>query len=187
VVNLWLVRHAQPLVTPGTCYGRLDVPAEPDATRVAATALADALPAGLRTISSPLQRCTQLAEALCQLRPPAMFDTDTRLAEMDFGAWEGQPWDQISPAALDTWTRNFAHHAPGGGETVSIFMSRVAAALDAVRSGKQDTLWITHAGVMRAVTVLQTLGKATPLRSDQWPREALPFGGWQQWALDPSA
>jgi alpha-ribazole phosphatase len=187
VVSLWLVRHAQPQVAPGTCYGRLDVPAEPDATRAAAKALANTLPAGLHTISSPLQRCTQLAEALCQQRPPAMFDTDTRLAEMDFGAWEGQPWDQISPAALDAWTRNFAHHAPGGGETVTMFMNRVSAALDTVRSGKQDTLWITHAGVMRAVTVLQTLGKATPLRSDQWPREALPFGGWQQWALDPSA
>ena len=187
MVSLWLVRHAQPLVAPGTCYGRLDVPADPGATHDAAMALAEVLPAGLRTTSSPLQRCTQLAELLCQLQPPATFDTDARLAEMDFGAWEGQPWEQISPAALDAWTRNFAHHAPGGGETVTKFITRVAAALAAVRSERQDTVWITHAGVMRAVTVLQTLGMTTPLRSDRWPHEALPFGGWQRWVLTPSA
>ncbi len=187
MVSLWLVRHAQPLVPPGTCYGRLDVPADTTATLAAAQALAEALPADLRTISSPLQRCTQLAESLCQLRPPAAFDTDARLAEMDFGAWEGQPWDQISPAALDAWTHNFAHHAPGGGETVSNFITRVAAALTAVRSAKEDTVWITHAGVMRAVAVLQTVGLATPLRSDQWPREPVPVGGWQRWELQASA
>ena len=187
MVTLWLVRHALPLVAPGTCYGRLDVPAESAATQAAAQGLAQALPTGLRTISSPLQRCTQLAESLCQLRHPATFSTDNRLAEMDFGAWEGQAWDQISPAAFDAWTHDFAHHAPGGGETVDGFIRRVAAALDATRHEKQDTLWITHAGVMRAVAVLQTLGKATPLRSEQWPREALPFGGWQRWVLAPSA
>jgi alpha-ribazole phosphatase len=187
VVILWLARHAQPLVAPGTCYGRLNVPADPAATQASAQALAQVLPTGLRTISSPLQRCTQLAESLCQLRPPATFNTDTRLAEMDFGAWEGQAWDQISPAAFDAWTHNFAHHAPGGGETVDGFIHRVASALDATRHEKQDTLWITHAGVMRAVAVLQTLGLATPLRSEQWPRDTLPFGGWQRWVLTPSA
>ena len=175
------------MVPPGTCYGRLDVPADTSATRAAAQALAEALPTGLRTISSPLQRCTQLAESLCQLRPPAAFDTDARLAEMDFGAWEGQPWDQISPAALDAWTHDFAHHAPGGGESVTLFMHRVAAALDTVRNEKKDTLWITHAGVMRAVSVLQTVGRVTPLRSDQWPQDPLPFGGWQRWVLSTSA
>ena len=187
MVTLWLARHAQPLVAPGTCYGRLDVPADPAATQAAAQALAQTLPTGLCTISSPLQRCTQLAQSLCQLRPPATFSTDTRLAEMDFGAWEGQPWDKIGPAAFDAWTHDFAHHAPGGGETADRFIHRVVAALDAARHAKQDTLWITHAGVMRAVAVLQTLGRATPLRSEQWPREALPFGGWQRWVLAPSA
>ncbi|MBV8617950.1 MAG: phosphoglycerate kinase, partial [Curvibacter sp.] len=27
--RLWLVRHARQLIAPGTCYGRLDVPADP--------------------------------------------------------------------------------------------------------------------------------------------------------------
>lgn len=187
MVSLWLVRHAQPLVAPGTCYGRLDVPADTHATLTAARALAEALPAGLPILSSPLQRCTQLAEALCPLQQAAMFSTDTRLTEMDFGTWEGQPWEQIGPAALDIWAQDFSHHAPGDGETVDGFVSRVAAALDATRSQGQDTIWITHAGVMRAVKVLQTLGRISPLRSDQWPQDPLPFGGWQRWELKPSA
>ena len=41
MVSLWLVRHAQPLVAPGTCYGRLDVPADTHATLTAARALAE--------------------------------------------------------------------------------------------------------------------------------------------------
>ena len=31
-MKLWLVRHAQPLVDAGVCYGRLDVAADPAAT-----------------------------------------------------------------------------------------------------------------------------------------------------------
>ena len=34
--RLWLVRHAQPVVATGTCYGALDVPADAAATQVAA-------------------------------------------------------------------------------------------------------------------------------------------------------
>ena len=42
--RLWLVRHAAPQVAPGTCYGALDVPADPAATQAAARRLAAALP-----------------------------------------------------------------------------------------------------------------------------------------------
>src|SRR5690606_10781153 len=42
--RLWLVRHAAPLVSPGTCYGALDVPADAAATQAAAVRLAAALP-----------------------------------------------------------------------------------------------------------------------------------------------
>src|SRR3989344_6090949 len=59
--RLWLVRHAQPLVAPGTCYGALDIPADPAATRAAAEHLAAALPPQSRVIHSTLQRCEQLA------------------------------------------------------------------------------------------------------------------------------
>jgi len=44
--RLWLVRHAPVLAPPGTCYGQLDLPADPQATLQSARALATALPRG---------------------------------------------------------------------------------------------------------------------------------------------
>ena len=62
--RLWLVRHAQPLVAPGVCYGALDLRADPAATADSAQRLAAALPPRLSASHSPLQRCEQLAHAL---------------------------------------------------------------------------------------------------------------------------
>ena len=42
--RLWLVRHAPPLAAQGLCYGRLNLPADAQATRDSARALAEALP-----------------------------------------------------------------------------------------------------------------------------------------------
>ena len=63
--RLWLVRHAAPLVPPGTCYGAWDVPADAQATRAAAERLATALPPGGRAVCvaySTLQRCELQSE-----------------------------------------------------------------------------------------------------------------------------
>jgi hypothetical protein len=46
----------------------------------------------------PPRRCQQLAQALQDVRPDVRFDTGARLAEMNFGAWEGQRWDALPPA-----------------------------------------------------------------------------------------
>ena len=144
-MKLWLVRHAQPLVDAGVCYGRLDVAADPAATRASAQALAQALPLHAVLHTSPLQRCERLARTLCTLRPDLASKTDDRLAEMDFGSWEGQRWDALGAHALDAWTQDFAHHPPGGGESVNHVMQRVAQALDSTRNSGQDTVWVTHA------------------------------------------
>lgn len=52
---------------------------------------------------------------------------DARLCEMDFGAWEGQRWDDIGAAAVDTWCTAFTHHPAGGGESVAQVLARCAA------------------------------------------------------------
>lgn len=114
-LKLWLVRHAQPLIAPGVCYGALDVPADAPATVRAAQALVDFLPHGCQVISSPLQRCEQLTLALRGLRPDLMHKSDARLAEMDFGQWEGQRWDTLDRREVDSWTEDFEHWRCGGG------------------------------------------------------------------------
>jgi alpha-ribazole phosphatase len=177
-MKLWLVRHAQPLIAPGICYGRLDVPADADATAECAKTLAARLPPNLRVISSPLQRCEQLAQALHALRPDLAYKTDARLQEMDFGQWEGRAWEDIAPLELQAWTDDFAHYAVGqDGESVATFMARVGSAFDAL-GGQGDTLWITHAGVIRAAGLL-TRGVRHIAHADQWPLDAPKYGQWQ--------
>lgn len=177
----WLARHAQPLVAPGICYGRTDMGAEPLATQHAAALLVAALPPDmpevLHIVTSPLQRCTQLARAVQALRPESTLAVDQRLAEMDFGDWEGQAWADIDPQALQAWTNDFADYPVGGrGESVRAFMRRIAQALP--EHTAHHVLWVTHAGVERAVSLL-TQGVACPTRADQWPRDGLGFGEWR--------
>lgn len=177
-MKLWLVRHAQPLVAPGVCYGALDMAADGLATDVAAQALARALPAGVHVVSSPLQRCEQLKQVLRGLRPDLAYRQDARLVEMNFGHWEGQRWDAIDRAELDAWTAAFDSWRCGGAENVREFMLRVGAVWDETRASQQSTVWITHAGVIRAATLLAQ-GLRHIRRADQWPAVAPAFGQWQ--------
>ena len=184
-MTFWLIRHAQPLIAPGVCYGATDVPACESATRAAARALAIALPAGTRVISSPLQRCEQLAQALQTLRPDLSYRLDPRLKEMNFGRWEGQRWDSIDRAEIDAWTADFASHCCGGegGECVAEVMVRVALAWDEAwdetQSHPTPTAWITHAGVIRAATLIAQ-GVRHVTDASEWPKDAPGFGQWWQ-------
>lgn len=169
-----LVRHARPLVAAGLCYGALDMPADEQATADAAQALAMHLPTGFVALVSPLQRCRQLADALKLLRADGTFSVDARLAEMDFGVWEGVAWADIPRVAVDAWTADFGNHRFGGKESVGDVLSRVASVWDAVPVA---SLWITHAGVVRAATLVAA-GTRQVARADQWPLTAPAFGGW---------
>ena len=177
-MKLWIVRHAKPLIESGVCYGALDVAADAPHTLQAARALAQALPLNCKVSVSPLQRCKQLAEALSELRPELEPQTDTRLREMDFGCWEGVAWDAIPQAALQAWTDDFDKHRFGGAESSNEVLARVGRAWDEDH-GAPDTVWITHAGVARAVRLLAD-GVRVLTRADQWPLEAPGYGQWLQ-------
>lgn len=193
IPRLWLVRHARPLVEPGICYGRLDMEADTQATADAAHALHLALPADCLLLHSPLRRCSQLAQALQALRPGLESAPDCRLLEMDFGDWEGRPWDALDRSALDAWAQDLAHYAPGQGETLAAMLLRVDEALQQARlsccasstSGStRDIVWITHAGVARCVQWLIHEGSALP-QAARWTHPAPGFGGWLAMELQP--
>ncbi|WP_293194388.1 histidine phosphatase family protein [Ottowia sp.] len=170
------MRHAPVQVAPGLCYGRTDLPADGEMTRQAARALAGQLPLKARMFVSPLQRCELLAQHLRGLRPDMIQNTDPRLREMHFGAWEGRPWADIPRADVDAWVAGFAHARPGGdGETVDELMARVGAAWDDWRAGGRDAVWVTHAGVIRAAALLAR-GARRIERAGDWPAEPLAFG-----------
>lgn len=176
-MTLWMARHAQPLIAPGVCYGATDVAADAPATLAAAKALSLVLPQGLLLLSSTLQRCEQLTMQLLALRPDLICKMDARLTEMDFGFWEGQRWDAIPQADLERWTADFAQHACGGAESVGVFMRRVSEVWDEQTDRGQDAVWITHAGVIRAATLLSN-GVRHISQANHWPQDAPAFGQW---------
>jgi alpha-ribazole phosphatase len=175
----YFVRHAHVEYPAGLCYGATDVPANAAHTAECAARLAHALPSNLTVISSPLVRCVQLAEALCGLRPDLAFVCDARIAEMDFGSWEGLAWDGIPRAAFDAWTADFGHYRVGGKTSVNEFLMRIAAAWDdcAERTALSmgGVVWISHAGVARAVRWL-AMGRRTAGQASDWPQEAIGYG-----------
>ena len=176
-MTLWLVRHAQPLIASGICYGQLDVKADLAATQKSAETLKSVLSGGVCVLTSPLQRCELLAHVFIGLQPGLSVKKDARLQEMHFGQWEGRAWADIAKAELDAWTDDFANYRTGGtGESVTQFMARVAAAFDELDPSK-DTLWVTHAGVIRAVTLLAS-GIRHINRADEWPTHAPAYGQW---------
>lgn len=179
-MTLWVVRHAQPLIAPGICYGALDVPADAQASRQVAESLATVLPQGAVVHTSVLQRCELLAQYLCGLRPDLLLKHEPRLVEMDFGAYEGVAWTDIPKEAMDAWTANFWTHRFGGKESVSEFMTRIALVWDACHktpSLDTDQVWVTHAGVARASSLLAQ-GQRHILMAAQWPSGAPAFGEW---------
>jgi len=176
-MTLWLVRHAQPLIDKGICYGQLDMKANLAETQKCAAMLKNVLPAGAYLLTSPLQRCELLAQMFKSLQPGLTFKKDGRLQEMNFGQWEGRAWADIDPAALGAWTADFANYRAGDtGESAGQFMTRVASAFDELDPAK-DTVWITHAGVIRAATLIAQ-GIRRIEQADQWPLDAPAYGQW---------
>ena len=182
--TLWLLRHARPLIAAGVCYGRLDVAADTVLTAQAAKNFSIQLSAGAVLRHSPLQRCELLARALIALEPDLALNAcaDTRLQEMDFGAWEGQPWEQIPRADIDAWAADLASYAPGGGEPLAAMLQRVKNALQNSwaadsQQGQRDVVWVTHAGVIRCVQWLLQRRNHLPTSTD-WTLPAPGFGQW---------
>lgn len=182
-MRLWLLRHARPWVAPGVCYGRLDVAAHALPSQRAAQALIhaidrerDSMLLPIKVRSSPAQRCTALTHWLTDAGMSTRFDD--RLLELDFGAWEGQRWDALPASAFDAWTTDFAHGRPGHrGESVAELLTRVDAALAEWRAADCDEVWVTHAGVIRAVQWLMR-GRGLPTAAADWNLPAPDFGGW---------
>ena len=99
-MNIYLLRHTAVALS-GVCYGRSDVALAAGWRRDFARCAAK-LPPHLRrravVYSSPSSRCLRLARYLS-----ADVQTDARLMELDFGAWEGCRWDAIPAAELTPW------------------------------------------------------------------------------------
>jgi alpha-ribazole phosphatase len=146
-VDLRLVRHTRPRV-PGVCYGFSDVELA-DSFEAEAEGLLTHIVCPVQIVTSPLARCLRLAHFLAA-RAGAAVTVDPDWREMDFGAWEGRPWDALPRAELDAWASDFMHARPHGGESVAMLLERTRRAIGRCRATGQPWLAVTHAGVIRA-------------------------------------
>ena len=152
-----LVRHPA-VEAGGRCYGRLDVGvADPASVGRLAAELA---PLGGTVWTSPARRCRLVAEALGDHR------VDPRLQELDFGAWEGVPWDDVPRAGLDAWAADPWGFAPPGGESGAALVARVRAF--AARCTVGDHIVITHGGPLKVLAAVLR-GEAVRLLSPAPP------------------
>ena len=184
-MKLWLLRHAPVVLAPGLCYGATDVAADAALTGEAARNAAAFLPLGLPVWTSALERTRQLGAALQALRPDLEAPlAEARLNEMNFGQWELQAWSAVPRACFDTWMADFGHHRFGGEESTQMVLDHVGAVVSDLKAlGVNEAVWITHAGVIRAVQYLGLHG-SDPIGSvEQWPRDAPQPGGYIQMAL----
>lgn len=169
-MRLHLIRHPRPLIAAGLCYGRLDIAAEnPPAL---AAALQAELPPGLPLWTSPLRRCRDLAALL---HPAPRIDA--RLAEMDFGAWEGRPWDAIPRPELDAWAADVAGYAPPGGESPRALLARALAFVQSL--AVDEAVVVTHAGVIRTL-----LAHSRKLPPERWCELDFAYGSRTVWEFN---
>lgn len=85
-----------------------------------------------RLISSPLGRAVETAQILAS-GTQVSVETDERLSELDYGAWEGLTVDEIDrqfPAERDLYEENPAIHPVGGGESGLAVAARLGAMLE---------------------------------------------------------
>ncbi len=145
-MRLILVRHPQPRVAPGICYGSTDLAVAGQATARVLATLSATLPTDAPIFSSPLRRCAELAGKLAG----TSLTFDARLVEMNFGRWEMCRWDAIARAEIDAWANDVATYHPGGGESVLRMAERVAAFYRDIGQLQHDcAIVVCHAGTIR--------------------------------------
>ena len=89
------------------CYGQSEISTALD-SEIAAQTIGEQLPAGIpihQIWTSSLTRCLYPARILTRTLA-AQLRVDERLRELDFGQWEGKPWELIQqqvPDLLRSW------------------------------------------------------------------------------------
>lgn len=154
-VTIHFIRHTQPLIPSGICYGQLDCDVGADyasqsarLTRYFNDKQTDAI------YSSPLLRCARLAQELANAHVANNVIYNNDFKEIDFGDWEGKSWDCIPRTKIEEWNENRLHFQFPNGETPNSFNIRVMRAwfklIESVKKDEQIIL-VTHAGVIRSI------------------------------------
>jgi probable phosphoglycerate mutase len=104
-------------------------------------------------VSSPLNRARETMEIVRGMLglDPTVYDSDDRLMEISYGAWEGLTLAEVKarePGVLARRERDKWDFAPPGGESYRDVAKRVA---DWYASVTRDTVVTAHGGVARVL------------------------------------
>jgi broad specificity phosphatase PhoE len=145
-----LVRHGQTAANAsGLLLGRADPPLTELGHRQA-EAVARVVTSPAAVISSPLLRARQTAAAF-----GLPVTVDERWAELDYGEYDGRPFDAVPAEEWDRW-RHDAHFAPPGGESLADLGRRVRsvcadlAATPAAASTSEQVVVVSHVSPVKA-------------------------------------
>lgn len=165
--RVWLVRHGKPEISVrGRCYGSLDISLSLEGVRqIEVVAARLSREPFVAIYTSPRLRCTQSAEILATVHDCPVGAVDA-LSELDFGEFEGCPYEEIEilyPDLYRQWMEHPTEVQFPGGESFNAMWTRVTEAASALRTrhSGQSIALITHGGVIR-ILLAETL--AVPRR-----------------------
>ena len=157
-MEVYLIRHTTPNITPGLIYGHLEVDLTDSFLQELAIVKQKIPPTFDAVYSSPSLRCTQLARQLTQ-----EFIVDDRLRELNFGNWEGKTWDTIDQNEAKDWMDDFVNVPTPAGESMLQMNERVTHFWqELLKITHQNVAVVTHGGVIR---LLLAADRKLPLAS----------------------
>ena len=149
-MKLTIIRHTSVDVPVGVCYGFSDVPLNPSFESEAAIVKEHLSGSFDKIISSPLSRCTLLADYCSFLNP----ELDSRIKELNFGDWEMKSWMEIDKTEAAAWFADWLNYPAKNGESYAIMQKRVNAFMDDIIASQANNICIfTHGGVIRLIHV----------------------------------
>ena len=172
IIYVW--RHPKPLAADGLCLGQSDMGVDLRkikrlANQIQRFVRVHQLPKVIWV--SPLQRSLAVGQVLTQRGFDCHVAKD--LVEIDFGVWNGRPWERIAKQEIDNWCNDFANFAPIDGENLQQLFVRVQDWLQLQSNTKtmssNSVLVVGHAGWITAATMI-TAGKDIPTIAADWPR-----------------
>lgn len=147
-MEIYLIRHTTPDIVKGLCYGQTDLDVI-DTFLQEAEQIQPHLPATITTVySSPLQRCSKLAQVLF---PTHSIAYHPHLKEVNCGEWEMQHWDDIPKHELQPFMADFVNIAMPGGESYIDLYSRVIDCFKNVVQQPKPAAIVAHGGVIRSI------------------------------------
>lgn len=179
--RLILVRHtAVAEKYQGICYGASDIElseaGRDHAGRIAKT-FAAYRPSSV--FHSGLTRSLYLAEQIATHADVAL-EYEPRIAELDFGIWELQPWQAIhqsDPSAIARFLSEAGTFAPEGGESILAVRDRIKAWAEELPS-VGTVIAVSHGGPIAALR--GTLDNVPP---SKWPKLIPSYGEHVEFTL----